>query len=114
MVWFRNDLRLEANPAFSDATAAHDEVACVVNLDQRLLKGAGPYRKAMWLANVVALSRDLEALGGHLHVLDGSPAEQLSLAATSGRIDAIYLNTPLTSFGRRRDCLLYTSDAADE
>ena len=103
LVWFRNDLRLEANPAFALATAQHDEVAAVVILDERILRNVGPFRKAMFLANVAALDADLTAAGGRLHVLDGNPTETISALSARHGIDAIYVNNAASSFARTRD-----------
>ena len=103
LVWFRNDLRLEANPAFALATAQHDEVAAVVVLDERILRNVGPFRKAMFLANVAALDADLTAAGGRLHVLDGNPTETISALSARHGIDAIYVNNAASSFARTRD-----------
>lgn len=103
LVWFRNDLRLEANPAFAAATAAHDEVAAVVTLDERLLDSAGPFRRAMFLANVDSLRKDLAAVDGHLHVLVGHPVDTVSSLCADHRIDTIYLNRSTSAFGRTRD-----------
>ena len=103
LVWFRNDLRLEANPAFAAATSTHSEVVAVVTLDRRILDSIGPFRRAMFLANVHALANDLANLGGHLHVVDGPPVDSLAALCTEHQIDAIYANNASSSFGRTRD-----------
>ena len=103
LVWFRNDLRLEANPAFAAATSTHSEVVAVVTLDRRILDSIGPFRRAMFLANVHALANDLANLGGHLHVVDGPPVDSLTALCTEHQIDAIYANNASSSFGRTRD-----------
>ena len=45
LVWFRRDLRLDDNPAWSAATRECDEVLPVFVLDPTLLDAAGPYRR---------------------------------------------------------------------
>ena len=106
VVWFRNDLRLEANPAFAAATANHDELATVVTLDHRILDSAGLHRRSMWMANVDALAKDIAANGGHLHVLDGKPVDSLVGFVSAGNVDAIYVNNAVSDFGQRRDRLV--------
>ena len=106
LVWFRNDLRLEANPAFATATAQHDEVASVVALDERLLDSVGPFRRAMFLANVDSLAQDLRAAGGHLHIVSGPPADTITALSADHGIDAVYLNRAASGFGRTRDNLV--------
>jgi len=103
VVWFRNDLRLEANPAFAAAANDHDEVVCVVTLDERLLSSAGPYRRAMWLANVDSLRRDLAELGGRLHIIEGDPVDALADLAQTAGVDAVYVNHAVSEFARTRD-----------
>lgn len=111
LVWFRNDLRLEANPAFASATAQHDEVAAVVTLDQALLNSIGSFRRAMFLANVDSLAQDLRAAGGHLHIISGQPAAAITSLAADHAIDAIYLNRATSGFGRKRDNLIASQTA---
>ena len=50
MVWFRRDLSLEDNLAWSKATVDHAEVLPVYILDRRLLDTAGPYRRRQFIA----------------------------------------------------------------
>lgn len=100
-MWFRNDLRIEDNPAWSSATREHDEVVPVVVLDRRLLDAAGPFRRAQWLASVRALSDDLAHAGGSLTVLDGDPAQVLAPIAKSA--DKLVFNSATSAWGTSRD-----------
>ena len=52
MVWFRRDLSLEDNLAWSKATVDHAEVLPVYVLDHRLLDAAGPYRRRQFIASL--------------------------------------------------------------
>lgn len=101
IVWFRNDLRLEVNPAWSAATADHDEVLPVVVVDTRLLESVGPHRRAQWLANVAALADDVAAYDGALTILIGDPRDRL--ARLGADADAIYFNEATSRWGRTRD-----------
>ena len=53
LVWFRRDLRLDDNPAWSAATRECDEVLPVFVLDPTLLDAAGPFRRDAVLGAVV-------------------------------------------------------------
>jgi len=101
VVWFRNDLRLDQNPAWAHATRNHDTVTAAVVIDDRLLASAGPFRRAQWLADVAALDAQLRALGGGLTVVHGeTTASMVALTATA---DALYANRSTGAYGRRRD-----------
>ena len=101
IVWFRNDLRLEENPAWASATANHDEVLPFVVQDLKLLASVGPFRRAQWVANVRALRVELEMLGGTLSVLSGDPSKHIPDLAREA--DALYYNEATSSWGRMRD-----------
>jgi len=100
-VWFRNDLRLEENPAWSSATANHDEVLPFVVQDLDLLASVGPFRRAQWVANVRALRAELESLGGTLSVLSGDPRTHVPALACDA--DELYFNEATSRWGRERD-----------
>ncbi len=101
VVWFRNDLRLNQNPAWAHATRNHDTVSAVVAIDARMLAAAGPFRRSQWLADVSALDEQLRSLGGGLTVRVGRPVDML--AAVSTGADAVYANRSTSRFGRARD-----------
>ena len=89
IVWLRDDLRLDDQPAIAAAAASpalyvyiHDETSAT-----RPLGGASRW----WLdKSLRALSASLEKIGGRLDVLSG-PAETL-LPALAAHADAIYWN----------------------
>ena len=68
LVWFRRDLRLDANPAWS----GHDgpTVALFV-LDARPWRIAGPRRQSLLAAHLRSLDETLRRNGGGLVVLEG-------------------------------------------
>ena len=101
VVWFRNDLRLEENPAWASATENHDEVVALVVLDPALLKSVGPFRRNLFLANVEALANDVSEIGGHLSILEGDP--RTVVPAVCADADALHLNRATSGFGRSRD-----------
>lgn len=100
--WFRRDLRLGDNPAWSAATAS-SAVLPVYVLEPELLERAGPYRRRQLLANVAALANDLEQLGGRLHVVVGPARQALPQLALAGHAGAVHANADVTPFADRRD-----------
>ena len=101
LVWFRNDLRLEANPAWAQATAQHDYVAALVVLDPAILGSVGEYRRNQFLANVASLAADVAALGGKLMIAEGDPRSVVPQACRE--VDVLHLNRAVSGFARRRD-----------
>jgi deoxyribodipyrimidine photo-lyase len=81
IVWFRNDLRLEDNPALTSALAAGGTVLPVYVMDER--SGAA---NRWWLHHSLrALAADLAARGTQLILRRGNPAEIIpELAAEIG------------------------------
>lgn len=100
-MWFRNDLRLDQNPAWAAATERHDEVLPVVVIDHRLLANAGELRGTQFLANVDALATEFVDLGGELSILVGRPEEVLPAACEGA--DALHLNRATSGWGANRD-----------
>ncbi len=103
LVWFRNDLRTELNPAFLRATETHDEVVPVVVLEPSMLDNAGPYRRSMWLASVASLGEDIAALGGSLTLVSGPAKSAIPKLVQQTGADAIYVNHAISAFGTSRD-----------
>jgi len=103
IVWFRRDLRLDANPAWAAATADHEQVIALFVLEPRLLAAAGQHRRDQLLAHLGALDDQLRALGGGLTVRDGPAVSAIAdLVAETGAA-ALHLNEETSPFGRRRD-----------
>ncbi len=101
VVWFRNDLRLEENPAWASATERHDEVVALVVLDPSLLESVGPFRRNQYLANVDALAKDVSVQGGQLSILEGDP--RTVVPTVCAEADVLHLNRATTGYGRSRD-----------
>ncbi|MFL2936220.1 MAG: cryptochrome/photolyase family protein [Myxococcota bacterium] len=102
LVWFRRDLRLADNPAWSEACATHS-VLPVFILEPGILAAAGEFRKNQLFGNLVALAEEIESIGGHLHVLNGPASEVLPGYVSKHQVDALYLNADTTPFSTRRD-----------
>ncbi len=103
VVWFRRDLRLDDNPAWAAATAAHDEVIALFVLEPRLLDTAGQIRRDQLFAHLDALHQDLKGLGGGLVVRPGPATTAVPIAVTDCEASALYFNVDVTPFSIERD-----------
>jgi deoxyribodipyrimidine photo-lyase len=103
IVWFRRDLRLDANPAWAAATAEHAEVVGVFVLEPHLLDAAGPHRREQLLAHLDALDSQLRELGGALTVRRGPAPAAIADVVAETDATALHLNEESSPFGRRRD-----------
>ncbi len=81
--WFRNDLRLDDNPALAEALRS-DEVVPVVLLDDRFWSEdrwghvkTGPFRTRFVLESIADLKAAIEDAGGSLLIKQGRPEEIL-------------------------------------
>jgi deoxyribodipyrimidine photo-lyase len=101
LVWFRKDLRLADNPAWAEATAAHDGVQALFVVEPSLWEAAGPLRARQLAANLRSLDEDLGRAGGRLLVVTG-PAER-AVPEVAGDYDAVYWNADYSPFAARRD-----------
>lgn len=102
IAWFRRDLRLEDNPAWS-AACADGPVVAVFALESRLLDASGPHRRGMLLASVAALRSDLIELGGDLHVVEGPAETAIVHIADAVGATSVHFNADASPFSRRRD-----------
>ncbi|HVN38821.1 MAG TPA: deoxyribodipyrimidine photo-lyase [Myxococcota bacterium] len=108
--WFRNDLRLADNPAFSEACAA-DVLAPIFVFDDRLLaaKSQGAPRLRFLRDSVAALARRVEARGSRLFVRRGDPCLLIPALARELRADLVAWNADTTPYARRRDAAVRAS-----
>jgi len=100
LMWFRRDLRLDDNPAWSAATRHHDAVTALFVIDRRLF-GRSPRRDAMLVGHLERLDRRLRAAGGVLKVRRG-PSERVVMEEASSA-EAVYWNADTGRFAERRD-----------
>ena len=103
LVWFRRDLRLDDNPAWSAATAQHAGVVALYVLDDRLTGAAGPVRRGQHLAELSALDRSLQHHGGRLLTRRGDPADVVPREAARLRAARVYWNADVTPWATARD-----------
>ncbi len=102
-VWFRRDLRLGDNPAWSAATRSSEEVVPVFVVDPLLWKQASSWRRAMLAGHLTALDDNLAESGGRLHVIEGEPGTALPELAGRLGIDVVHWNSDYTPYARVRD-----------
>lgn len=103
VVWFRNDLRLEMNPAWATATRSADIVIPLVVLDEALLSSVGDFRRNMYLANVASLAAEIADLGGELSIASGDPRALIPQICGQVHADVLTFNRTASGFGRARD-----------
>jgi deoxyribodipyrimidine photo-lyase len=103
VMWFRRDLRLDDNPAWSAATSAHDEVVAAFVLEPALLGSVSEPRRDQLLANLTALDRELRDRGGALVVRDGPAVQAIPAIVDECDAASVHLNADWSPFARRRD-----------
>lgn len=103
LVWFRRDLRLDDNPAWAAATAAHQRVTALYVLDPRLLATAAAPRRRQHLAELHALDRSLQVHGGRLCVRHGDPTEIVAQEVDRTGARSVRWNADVTPYATRRD-----------
>ena len=96
-MWFRNDLRLNDNPALHAAARECEEIIPVYILDERYLERGqwgfcrtGPFRLNFLLESLYQLSEDLRDKGSRLQVLKGIPEKELPRLAREYRCSSLY------------------------
>ncbi|MBK7335886.1 MAG: DASH family cryptochrome [Saprospirales bacterium] len=105
IVWFRQDLRLHDNEAFTEALKNAEELIPVYVFDERVFKGAtqwfgfpktGKYRARFILESVNDLREQLRALGSELYIRTGKPEEEIFRIASECKSSWVYCNRERT------------------
>ncbi|MBF82131.1 MAG: deoxyribodipyrimidine photolyase [Actinobacteria bacterium] len=102
LFWFRKDLRLKDNLAWTKACEAH-RIHPVLVLEPELISNAGSYRRRQFFLNVSALAAEIKSIGGELSVIRGPAKDVLPRYIRENNIDCIYFNEDTTPFSRQRD-----------
>lgn len=100
VVWFRRDLRLTENPAWSAATADHEAVTPLFVIDPHLWDRVSDRRRALLAGHLRELDRDLQERGGRLRIESGVPEEVVPVVAGGS---PVYANADVTPYAQRRD-----------
>ena len=106
LVWFRRDLRLDDNPAWSAATSEHQEVTALFVLDPALFDRASSRRVARLLGDLSALDESLGEHGGRLLVRVGNPESVVPEEARRLGVSALHLNHDVTPYSTERDSVV--------
>lgn len=106
IVWFRKDLRLEDNPAWSAATSSGEEVVPLFVIDPRLWDRASAPRVRLLAAHLRALDEEISRAGGRLMVHTGAPEELLPTIVERLSASVVHINADHTPFAKRRDTTL--------
>ena len=114
IVWFRRDLRVDDNPAWTAAATTHREIVPLFVLDPQLMNAAGPFRRRQLMADLGALDTRLQTLGGCLRVVTGDatavvPAETAALGASH-----VFANLDVSPLARARDETVRATLASDQ
>ena len=112
LVWFRRDLRLDDNPAWSRATSDHGRVTALFVIDPTLFDAASPRRVARLLGDVAALDRRLGGHGGRVLVRVGDPVVVVPAEAARLGVAAVHANADVTPYSSTRDRAIATALAA--
>ena len=105
IVWFRQDLRLDDNPAFAEACRHHDKVIPLYILDEI----ATPIGAAQqwWLHHsLTSLKKGLKQLGLNLCLRQGKAFDVLKQVVDAHHIDAIYWNRCYEPVSIERDTVI--------
>ena len=109
LFWFRNDLRLADNPAFSQLTEQCNSLLCVYAVDERWFswtsfqtKPLGAIRSAFIRQSLADLHQALAEKGQNLIVLTGKPEQILSELIDTNKIDSIGVTRLPATYERRQ------------
>ena len=103
IAWFRRDLRLADNPAWSAATAGADRVTALYIVDPALMATAGPFRRDLLWAHLRALDAELSRLGGRLLVRRGVPSRVVGEVVEQLGAQSVHANADVTPYASHRD-----------
>ena len=103
LVWFRRDLRLEDNPAWAAATAAHGLVQAIFVADPRLWRAGGLRRRVLLVGHLHAPDRRLLQRVGRLAFHHGDPNAVLPRVPGASQAEAVYWNDDSSPNTRSRD-----------
>ncbi|MFM2374550.1 MAG: hypothetical protein RLZZ234_545 [Candidatus Parcubacteria bacterium] len=106
LVLFREDLRLDDNPALVAASARHAPLLCAYMHDTTPSRPLGAASK-WWLHHALtSLSASLEEQGGVLHILSGDPALEVAAFIREHGITEVHINRRYDVHGRASDAAL--------
>lgn len=102
IVWFRRDVRLDDNPAWSAGTRA-DTVCPLFVVDPGLFDAVSNQRRALLLGGLAELDDLLREGGGRLRVEIGDPRDVVPRVARELDARRVHINREVTPYGTDRD-----------
>jgi deoxyribodipyrimidine photo-lyase len=106
--WFRKDLRLNDNPAWSSACAAGPVIPIFV-FEPSLLESSSQQKKDVLFSNLKALQIDLESIGGYLLTLNGPSIEVLPTLLSDWKATSLHFNKDHAPAAKERDKVISKS-----
>ena len=103
IVWFRKDLRLGDNPAWSAATRRHDQVAALFVVDPYLWDRCSTERVSLLAAHLRELDTTLAERGGRLRIEIGHPEEVIAALVREVGATEVVANADVSPYAKRRD-----------
>ncbi len=104
IVWFRQDLRLSDNPAFTAACREHDAIIPIYILDDSLPLGGA---QRWWLHHsLLSLQKNLKKSGLGLCLRQGNPLDVLTQLLHDYNVQTIYWNRCYEPFAIERDTVI--------
>lgn len=104
LVWFRQDLRLEDNPALSHACRDSDVVIPIYILSDDEGAWAPGGASKWWLhQSLKSLQEDFEKQGSRLLIFKGKSLDVLEQVIEEAKVSAVYWNRRYEPFVRERD-----------
>ena len=101
--WIRRDLRLQDNPALTEAIKGADQLIPLFILEPQLMQNAAPFRRAFLINALIDLDRQLQALGSRLIVRSGPAFQALTQLTGETGSAKIFVTRDYSPFARQRD-----------
>ncbi|WP_419418779.1 cryptochrome/photolyase family protein [Legionella sp. D16C41] len=92
IIWFRQDLRCQDNPALTAACNAHDTVIPLYIAEKNLSSLIGSAQKWWLHHSLLNLQKNLNCHGLNLYLVSGSPLAKLREIISQYQVDTIYWN----------------------
>ncbi|MGB0713337.1 MAG: deoxyribodipyrimidine photo-lyase, partial [Gammaproteobacteria bacterium] len=109
IVWFRRDLRIEANPALLEASAHDRLIPVYIHDPDSEGAGAGGGASRWWLHHaLVDLAQALRRRGAELKIFAADCTDTLEALARASGADAVYWNRTYEPDLTRRDADIKT------
>lgn len=110
IVWFRQDLRLQDNPALHAATEQGEPIIPVYIWDKSDYPWKPGAASRWWLHHALAaLDTSLQRAGSRLIIRTGTPLEQLNALLQETKATRVLWNRCYEPYSRQRDEIIKTS-----